>query len=99
MVGKNNKIQEEIDIAKIIQEMDIEFGFQNIPKAVIVKIFNRMKKVIIRKNKKFYLIKYLNEEVQRFEKNKNQIQDESDRVINNLMEYLKKVIKILIKLQ
>lgn len=89
LVGKNNKIQEEIDIAKIIQEMDIEFGFQNIPKAVIVKIFNRMKKVIIRKNKKFYLIKNLNEKVQRFEKNKNQIQDESDRVINNLMEYLK----------
>lgn len=93
LVGKNNNIQDEIDITKIIQEMDKEFGFPNIPKAVIIKIFNRMKKMIIKKDKKFYLIKDLSEEVQKFDENKNQIQDESDKVINNLMEYLKECNK------
>lgn len=89
LVGKNASIQDEINITKIINEMDEEFGFPNIPKAVIEKIFNRMKKIIIRNDKKYYLIKDLSEEVKKFDENKNQIQDESDKVINNLMEYLK----------
>ena len=73
--------------------MDEEFGFPNIPKAVIIKIFNRMKKIIIRNEKKFYLIKDLSEETQKFDENKNQIQDESNNVINSLMEYLRKCNK------
>ena len=89
LVGKNTSIQSEINIIKIINEMDVEFGFSNIPKAVIEKIFNRMKKMIIKKDRKYYLIKDLSEDVKKFDDNKNQIQDESDKVINNLMEYLK----------
>ena len=89
LVGKNTSLQDEIDINKIINEMDQEFGFPNIPKAVIEKIFNRMKKIIIKNNKKNYLIKDLSEEVKKFDENKNIIQDESDKVIRNLTEYLK----------
>ena len=37
LVGKNASIQDEINITKIINEMDEEFGFPNIPKAVIEK--------------------------------------------------------------
>lgn len=90
LIGKSTNIQDEINISQIIKEMDEEFGFPNIPKAVIIKIFNRMKKILLRKNKKFYLIKDLSKEVKEFDENKNQIRDESDKVINNLMEYLKK---------
>ncbi len=90
LIGKSTNIQDEINISQIIKEMDEEFGFPNIPKAVIIKIFNRMKKILLRKNKKFYLIKDLSKEVKEFVENKNQIRDESDKVINNLMEYLKK---------
>lgn len=93
LIGKSTNIQEEINIEKIIKGMDEEFGFPNIPKAVIVKIFNRMKKIIIRNEKKFYLIKDLSEETQKFDENKNQIQDESNKVINSLMEYLRKCNK------
>ena len=89
LVGKNTSLQDEIDINKIINEMDQEFGFPNIPKAVIEKIFNRMKKIIIKNNKKNYLIKDLSEEVKKVDENKNIIQDESDKVIRNLTEYLK----------
>lgn len=90
LIGKSTNIQDEINISQIIKEMDEEFGFPNIPKAVIIKIFNRMKKILLRKNKKFYLIKDLSKEVKEFVENKNQIRYESDKVINNLMEYLKK---------
>lgn len=89
LVGKNTNIQGEININKIINEMDVEFGFPNIPKAVIEKIFNRMKKVVIKNDKKYYLIKDLSEDVKKIDANKNQIQDESEKVVNNLMEYLK----------
>ena len=65
------------------------FGFPNIPKAVIEKIFNRMKKTVIRNDKRYYLIKDLSEEVKKFDENKSQIQDESDKVVDNLTEYLK----------
>ena len=65
------------------------FGFSNIPKAVIEKIFNRMKKTVIRNDKRYYLIKDLSEEVKKFDENKSQIQDESDKVVDNLTEYLK----------
>ena len=41
LIGKSTNIQEEINIEKIIKGMDEEFGFPNIPKAVIIKIFNR----------------------------------------------------------
>ena len=89
LVGKNTNVQDEIHINKIINEMDIEFGFPNIPKAVIEKIFNRMKKIIIKNNKKFYLIKDLSEDVKKIDENKNQIKEESEAVLNSIMSYLK----------
>ena len=75
LVGKNTSIQGEINIAKIINEIE--------------KIFNRMKKTVIRNDKRYYLIKDLSEEVKKFDENKSQIQDESDKVVDNLTEYLK----------
>ena len=65
------------------------FGFPNIPKEKIEKIFNKMKKTVIRNDKRYYLIKDLSEEVKKFDENKSQIQDESDKVVDNLTEYLK----------
>lgn len=89
LVGCNTNISDEIDIIKIIYDMDFKFGFPNIPKAVIEKIFNRMKKVIMKKQKKYYLIEDLSEDIKQFEENKNKIQYESEKVVKELMDYLK----------
>lgn len=89
LVGCNTNISDEIDIIKIIYDMDFKFGFPNIPKAVIEKIFNRLKKVIMKKQKKYYLIEDLSEDIKQFEENKNKIQYESEKVVKKLMDYLK----------
>lgn len=93
LIGKNTNVQDEINITQIIKKMDEEFGFPNIPKAVIIKIFNRMKKIVLRRDKKYFLIKDLGEETKEFDSNKIQISEESDNVVTKLMEYLKECHK------
>lgn len=47
LVGCNTNISDEIDIIKIIYDMDFKFGFPNIPKAVIEKSYYEKTKKIL----------------------------------------------------
>lgn len=91
LIGKNTHIGEEINIDSIIIGMEKEFGFSNIPRAVIIKIFGRMKKLVLRKNNCFYLLKDVIAYYNDFNNKKRQIADDSERVITQLTEYLRNI--------
>lgn len=89
LIDKTTKKGCEIDCVRICKMMDEKFSFLNFPQAVLIKVLNRMKKIVERKYNKYYLARSVNKEAEEFIKKESIVTSESELVISSLMNYLK----------
>lgn len=89
LLGDIYNVGEEIDCDKICGLMDKKFSFVKFPIAVLKKIFARMKQTVVRSNNKYYLVKEVKEEYDKFKKDHQRVIAESREVIEAIRNYLK----------
>ena len=80
---------ENIDIQSVTSIIRHEFGYADIPEAVIVKILSRDKVHFDKKNRVYRLVKSLDEQVERFNLRKRDCTEKIDRIGQSLCGYLK----------
>lgn len=91
LIGENYKVGEKIDNNIIIKQMDEKFLFSKFPETILIKVYGRLKNTIERKNREYYLKKDISIMCEKFKERQIRLEDESEKVINALEEYLKKV--------
>ncbi|MDR3243969.1 MAG: hypothetical protein LBT79_04395 [Elusimicrobiota bacterium] len=91
-IAKNSPIEGiNLDINKISSYFKEEFGYRDIPDNVIVTMLKRLckAKTLRRDNDKFYLIQILDNVVRKFEKERSEIKEQEESVINELNMFFK----------
>lgn len=95
-VGMNTSVGEEIDIERICRYMESEFGYQSFHPAVAERVLIREtsdsipqeKRIVQKKNKKYYLLTSLTKEIQYFSDKRVVCKGHSDKVTMALADYL-----------
>lgn len=91
LIGENYKVGEKIDNDSIIKQMDEKFLFTKFPETILIKVYGRLKNTIERRNREYYLKKDISTMCEKFKERQIRLEEESEKVINALEEYLKKV--------
>lgn len=91
LVGESYKKGEKIDNDYIIKQMDEKFSFIQFPEPILLKVYGRLKDIIERKEGNYYLKKDIISSCQKFNNRKIKLEEESEKVIIALKEFLKKI--------
>lgn len=87
-VAKITSPSEVIDITKVAGLMQSNFGYVDIPEAIIISVFKRNTAVFVRKNRKYFLGKSLDEIVFKIEQRKKDCERSVETVGEALFQYL-----------
>ena len=90
LIGENYKVGDKINNSYIISKMEEKFSFTKFPETILIKVYGRLKDVVERKNREYYLKKDISEMCEKFKERQIKLEEESEKVINALKEYLKK---------
>ena len=93
LINETSKKGEEINCSKICELMGNKFSFIDFPQAVLIKVLNRLKNIVKRDYKKYYLIKNISKESDEFLQKEHIVKNESELVINALRNYLKENVE------
>lgn len=91
LIGENYKLGDKIDNNNIIKQMDEKFSFVKFPETILIKVYGRLKHIVERKSGEYYLKKDISNTCQKFKERQTKLQEESEKVINSLENYLKEV--------
>ena len=91
LIGENYKEGDKIDNNYIIKQMDDKFSFVQFPEAILKKVYGRLKSIITRKDGVYYLKKDISINCQKFKERQLKLEEESEKVIESLKEYLQKI--------
>lgn len=87
-VAKNTSVDNRVDTQKVTKIIRQEFGYTDIPEAVLHKVLSRDKTHFERKNHNFYFIKDLDLEVERLLQREKECVEKIDAIGQSLFEYL-----------
>lgn len=87
-VSKNYSVNEKINIHEIISYIKMEFGYDELPASIIIRVFKRNSKIYQLKDKEYFLIKNMDVESKEFENRRNEVDDKLDKISQSLLEYL-----------
>lgn len=91
LIGENYKLGDKIDNNNIIKQMDEKFSFVKFPETILIKVYGRLKHIVERKSGEYYLKKDISNTCKKFKERQTKLQEESEKVINSLENYLKEV--------
>lgn len=91
LIGENYKLGDKIDNNNIIKQMDEKFSFVKFPETILIKVYGRLKHIVERKSGEYYLKKDISNTCRKFKERQTKLQEESEKVINSLENYLKEV--------
>ena len=87
-VAKITSVGACVDIQKVTNMIRQEFGYTDLPEAVLYKAFSRDKEHFERRNRKYYLKKSLDFQAERFSQRKRECAEKIDSIGQSLFEYL-----------
>ena len=93
LIGENYKAGDKIDNNYIIKQMEDKFSFVQFPEAILKKVYGRLKNIITRKDGIYYLKKDISINCQKFKERQLKLEEESEKVIESLKEYLQRINK------
>lgn len=91
LIGENYKEGDKIDNNYIIKQMEDKFSFVQFPEAILKKVYGRLKSIVTRKDGIYYLKKDISINCQKFKERQLKLEEESEKVIESLKKYLKKI--------
>ncbi len=91
LIGENYKLGDKIDNNNIIKQMDEKFSFVKFPETILIKVYGRLKHIVERKSGEYYLKNDISNTCKKFKERQTKLQEESEKVINSLENYLKEV--------
>lgn len=89
IIGKNYEEGSKIDNKFIIKQMEAEFSFIQFPETILIKVYGRLKNILKRSNGSYYLNKNISGACEKFKERQEKVEEESEKVISCLKEYLK----------
>lgn len=90
LIGENCIVGDKIDNSYIIKQMEEKFSFVEFPETILTKVYGRLKGVVEKKDKEYYLKKDISSACEKFKDRQLKLKEESEKVIIALKEYLKK---------
>ena len=87
-IAKTTSVGSAIDISRITNNMRSEFGYIDIPEAVIIKVINRDETHYNKSNSSYYLIKSMDEQVERLIIRRNECLSKINSIGDSLYDYL-----------
>lgn len=91
LIGESYREGEKIDNNYIIKQMDERFSFVQFPETILLKVYGRLKNIVVRKDNCYFLKKNISGVCQKFKERQIKLEEESGKVIESLIEYLKGV--------
>lgn len=87
-VAKTTSIGQLVDTARVVSIIRSEFGYVDIPEAVIIKVINRDRDYYEKHNGKYYLLKSLDDQAEQLNHRRTECLSKIEIIGKSLFEYL-----------
>lgn len=93
IVAKHTSPGELINVTNVHNMVSEEFGYQDMPKSIIIKVLSRNPSIYKKSNGSYRFVKEIDSEIQRFEKRREECEQKIVTIGANLSVYLETHVK------
>ena len=90
IIGNLYKIKDELNLEEIVERMRCDYCFNNFPLAILKVVLSRLKKkgILLLNSKKYYLVKDVSDDINKFDIKRTNVRSEVSATINEIKKYL-----------